>query len=87
MEYEYRRQSQEPQRDDEQLRKDAIEKIEAARLAVDRYKDAIKNRPRHFVEREDERLKDSASKLLRESLFVGAAGEICTSCNGTGRRN
>lgn len=89
MEYERQRQRQSPnpqRQSNRELQRIALEKIDEALKAVHQYREATNLDYKMLLEDGDELLKARASKLLRESLFVGAAGEVCDECGGSGRK-
>lgn len=69
-----------------EMQRAALEKINAALTAVKLYREAALSENVFLVDADDKLIESQAAKLLRESLFVGAAGEICTACGGSGRK-
>ena len=67
-------------------RSEVIRKLEEAVSAIRQYKREGLDRATNNFEREEvQKVKDTSRKLLVEAKTIGAAGETCPTCNGSGR--
>jgi hypothetical protein len=68
------------------LRQNALQKIRDATVAIERYRDAQRAQIGLPFPLDDD---DEFQKAFRDQhtkYFVGAPGEPCTACNGSGRK-
>ena len=67
-------------------RKEVIRKLEEAINAIQAYKKEGLDEGVYSFEREEIRkIQDTSRKLLVEAKTIGAAGEVCPTCGGSGR--
>lgn len=67
-------------------RLEVIKKLEDALSAIQEYKKEGLNRATYDYEREQiQKVKSASHRLLIEAKTIGAAGETCPTCNGSGR--
>lgn len=67
-------------------RAEVIRKLEEAMTAIQEYKREGLDRATYNFEREEiQKVQDSSRKLLVEAKTIGAAGQTCPTCNGSGR--
>ena len=87
MQYEPKR-GPEPQYNDyeaKELKRNALQQLESALKAVEAY-NQTRYAGRVTMDDDDDRIATLSSRLLKETMFVGAAGEVCEACRGSGRR-
>lgn len=67
-------------------RDEVLKKIEDARVAVKEYRSAGMEKAANLTEQTKiDLIKKSSMLLLAEARFIGAAGQSCPTCNGSGR--
>ena len=67
-------------------RNETLQKINAAIEAIDQYRDQGLNESTHSFELlEIRQVRTAALKFIVEAKTIGAAGDVCPSCGGSGR--
>lgn len=67
-------------------RAEVLRKIEDARSAIQEYKKQGLDKSAYSTEQYDiQKIKESSVKLILEAKTLGAAGQVCPACNGSGR--
>jgi hypothetical protein len=67
-------------------RAEVLRKIEDARIAIQEYKKQGLDKSYYSHEQNDiQKIKESSIKLIVEARTIGAAGQECPTCRGSGR--
>ena len=67
-------------------RDEVLQSIEAARKGIEAYKREELNRPVFATDSTKIReIEDASTRLIVEAKTIGAAGQVCPKCDGSGR--
>lgn len=67
-------------------RSETLRKINAAIEAIDQYRDQGLNESKYsFEQQEIDDVRTAALKFIVEAKTIGAAGDVCGTCGGSGR--
>ncbi len=67
-------------------RAEVLRKIEEAKVAIQAYKrEGLDKSSFSFEQKDIQKIKESSTLLILEAKTIGAAGQACPTCGGSGR--